>query len=65
MATFLMKPDYGPVVGAREDREELQDQDIDLINMGAAWMKGHPETCGTRGPISTDEGMKLGDCSVD
>ena len=60
-----MKPDYGPVVGAREDRKELQDQDVDLINMRAAWTKGHPETCRTRGPISTDEGMKLADCSVD
>ena len=60
-----MKPNYGPVVGAREDREELQEQEVDLINMGAAWTKGHLKTCGTRGSISTDEGMKLADCLVD
>ena len=65
MATLLMKPDYGPVVGAREDREELQDQDVDLINMGAAWKRRHPETCRKTGPTSTDEGMKLADYSVD
>ena len=65
MATLLMKPDYGPVVGAREEREELQDQDIDLINMGVAWTRGHPETCRTAGPIITDEQTKLADCSVD
>ena len=60
-----MKPDYGSVVGAREDREELQDQDMDLINMEAAGTRGHPETCRTIGPTSTDEGTKLADGSVD
>ena len=65
MATLLVKPDYGPVVGAREDREELQDQDVDLINMGVAWTREHPETCRTAGPIITDERAKLADCSVD
>ena len=65
MATLLMKPNYGPVVGVREDREELQDQDVDLINMGVAWTREHPETCRTAGPIITDERVKLADCSVD
>ena len=55
MATLLMKPDYDPVVGAREDGEELQDQDVDLINMGVAWTREHPETSRTAGPIITDE----------
>ena len=65
MATLLMKPDYGPVVGAREDWKELQDQDVDLINMGVAWTRGHPETCRTAGPTIIDKRTKLVDCSVD
>ena len=36
MAALLVKPDYGPVVGAREDRKELHDQEVDLINIGVA-----------------------------
>ena len=65
MATLLMKPDYSPVVGAREDREELQDQDVDLINMGVAWTRGHPETYRMAGTPITDKRMKLADCLVD
>ena len=48
-----LKPDYGSVVGAREDQEELQDQDEDLINLGVAWTRGNPDTCRTTGPIIT------------
>ena len=58
MTTLLLKPDYGSVVGAREDREELQDQDVDLINMGVAWTRGHPETCRTIGPTIIDAQTK-------
>ena len=65
MATLLVKPDYGPVVGVRKDREELQDQEVDLINMGVAWTSEHPETCRTAGPIITEERAKLADCPVD
>ena len=65
MAALLVKPDYGPVVEAREDREELQDQEVNLINMGVAWTSEHPETCTMSGPIITDEQAKLADCPVD
>ena len=65
MATLLLKPDYGSVVGAREDREELQDQDVVLINMGVAWTRGHPETGRTTGPTITDGWTKLVECSVE
>ena len=65
MATFLMKPDYGPVVGTREDQEGLQEQDVNLINIESNWTKVDPEICRTRGPTSTDERMKLIDCLVD
>ena len=60
-----MKPNYNPVVGAREDREELQNQDVNHIKMRVAWTKEHPETSRTAGPIITDERAKLTDCSVD
>ena len=53
------------MVGAREDREELQDQNADLIKMRVAWTKEHPETGRTAGPIITDERAKLADCPVD
>ena len=55
MATLLVKPNYGPVGGAREDREELHDQEVDLINIGVAWTSEHPETCRTAGLIITEE----------
>ena len=54
MSTLLLNPDYGLMGGAREDREELQDQDEDLINLGVAWMRGNPETCRTTGPTITE-----------
>ena len=60
-----MKPDYGPVVGAREDRKELHDQEVDLINIGVAWTREHPETCRTAELIVTEEQAKLADCPVD
>ena len=44
MAALLVKPDYGPVVEAREDREEPRDQEMNLINMGVAWTSKNPDT---------------------
>ena len=58
MTTLLLKPDYGSVVGAREDREEPQDQDVDLINLGVAWTRGNPETCRMTGPTITEAQTK-------
>ena len=65
MAALLVKPDYGPVVGAGEDRKELHDQEVDLINIGVAWTSEHPETCRTAELIVMEEGVKLADCPVD
>ena len=64
MAALLVKPDYGPIVEAREDREELQDQEMNLINMGVAWMSENPDTCKMARLIVVDEPAKLGDCSM-
>ena len=58
MTTLLLKPDYGSVVRAREDREEPQDQDEDLINLGVAWTKGYPETCRMTGSTITEAQTK-------
>ena len=52
MATFLVKPNYGPVVRAREDQEELQDQDVDLINMG----EGTQRPAGQQGQLVQTKG---------
>ena len=64
MEALLVKPDYGPVVEAREDREELQDQEMNLINMGVAWMSKNPDTCKTAGLIVAEEPAKLADGPV-
>ena len=39
IATFMINPKYAPVSEAREDRERLQEQDIDLTDIGPAWMR--------------------------
>ena len=55
MAVLLVKPDYGPVGEAGEDRKELHDREVDLINIGVAWTSEHPETCRTAELIVTEE----------
>ena len=59
-----MKPDYGPVVEAMEDREKPQDQEMNLINLGAAWMSKSPDTCNTAGLLVAEEPAKLAGGSV-
>ena len=59
-----MKPDYGPMVEAREDREEPRDQEMNLINMGVAWTSENPGTCKMAGLIVVEEPAKLADGSV-
>ena len=39
IATFIINPKYAPVSEAREDQEILQDQDINLIDIGPAWVR--------------------------
>ena len=58
MAALLVKPDYGPMVEVREDKEEPQDQEMDLINIGAAWSRENPDTFQTAGLIVVEEPAK-------
>ena len=64
MAALLVKPDYGPVVEAREDKEEPRDQEMNLINMGVAWTSENPDTCKKARLIVMEEPAKLADGSV-
>ena len=64
MAALLVKPDYGPVVEAREDREEPRDQEMNLINLGAAWTSESPDTCKTAGLLGAEEPAELAGGSV-
>ena len=64
MAALLVKPDYGPVVEAREDREEPRDQEMNLINLGVAWTSENLDSCKTAGLIIVEEPAKIADGSV-
>ena len=64
MAVLLVKPDYDPMVDARKDREELRDQEMNLINVGVAWTSENLDTCKTAGLIVVEEPAKLADGSV-
>ena len=64
MAALLVKPDYGPVVEAREEKEEPREQEMNLINMGVAWTSENPDTYKTAGLILVDELAKLADGSM-
>ena len=64
MAALLVKPDYGPVVEAREDREEPRDQEMNLINMGVAWTSENLDTCKTARLIVVDEPAESADGSM-
>ena len=55
MAALLVKPDYGPVVEFRKEKEEPQDQEMNLINLGAAWMSEILDTCKTAGLLVVEE----------
>ena len=52
--TFVLKPTYAPGVEIQEDQERLQEQDIDLINMGPAWKRAGPEAHVAAGPVTTN-----------
>ena len=54
IATFIIKPEYAPVAEAQEDQERLQEQDIDLINIGPAWTRVAQRTHVMEGPASTN-----------
>ena len=45
MAALLVKPNYEPVEEVSEEKEEPRDQEMNLINLGAAWKSESPDTC--------------------
>ena len=54
IATFIINPKYAPVSEAREDQERLQEQDIDLTDIGPAWMRLTQGSHVMEGPASRD-----------
>ena len=59
MAALLVKPDYGPMVEVREDEEELPNQEMNLINLGAAWASESSDTCKTVGLLGAEGPAEL------
>ena len=55
MAALLVKTDYRPVIEVGGDKEELQDQEMDLANMRAVWLRENPDTCQVAGLIIVEE----------
>ena len=64
MAALLVKPDYDPIVEAREEKEEPREQEMNLINMGVAWTSENPDTCKMAGLIMVDEPAESADGSM-
>ena len=64
MAALLVKPDYGPVVEAREEKEGPREQEMNLLNMGVAWKSENPDTCKMAGLIMVDEPAESADGSM-
>ena len=64
MAALLVKPDYGPVVEVREDKEEPRDQEMDFANMRAVWSRENLDTCQTAGLIVGGKTSKVANGSM-
>ena len=45
MAALLVKPNYKPVEEVSEEKKGPQDQELNLINLGAAWKNESPDVC--------------------
>ena len=46
------------MVEVKEDKEEPRDQEMDLVNMRAAWSRENLDTCQTAGLIVVEEPAK-------
>ena len=64
MAALLVKPDYGPVVEAREEKEEPREQEMNLLNIGVAWTSEDSDTCKTAGLIVVEESAESAEGSM-
>ena len=54
MAALLVKPNYEPVEEVSEEKEEPQDQEMNLINLGAAWKSESPDVCRAVGLLGAE-----------
>ena len=54
MAALLVKPNYEPVEEVSEEKEEPQDQELNLINLGAAWKSESPDVCRAVGLLGAE-----------
>ena len=64
MAALLVKPNYEPVEEVSEEKEEPQDQEMNLINLGAAWTSESRDTCKMAGLLGSEESADLAGGSV-
>ena len=54
MAALLVKPNYEPVEEDSEEKEEPQDQERSLINLGAVWKNESPDVCRAVGLLGSE-----------
>ena len=54
MAALLVKPNYEPVEEVSEEKEEPQDQELNLINLGTVWKNESPDVCRAVGLLGSE-----------
>ena len=54
MTALLVKPNYEPVEEDSEEKEEPQDQEQSLINLGAVWKNESPDVCRAVGLLGSE-----------
>ena len=64
MAALLVKPSYDPVMETREEKEEPQEQEMNLLNIGVAWTSEDLDTCKTAGLIGVEESAEPAEGSM-
>ena len=64
MAALLVKPSYDPVMETREEKEEPQEQEMNLLNIGVAWTSEDADTCKTAWMIVVEESAEPAEGSM-
>ena len=64
MAALLVKLSYDPVMETREEKEEPQEQEMNLLNIGVAWTSEDLDTCKTAGLIVVEESAEPAEGSM-
>ena len=64
MAALLVKPSYDPVMETREEKEEPQEQEMNLLNIGVAWTSEDLDTCKMAGLIVVEESAESAEGSM-